>query len=311
MTAIDAAEPVQYPGYEEMCPWHHRMPFDGVPQEPRVVTRAEALYQSWAPAPGNSTPSWLYVSTARVNCGVFYVQPGGWFDSGNHPNPEQYYVLAGTLHLANPDTSDVIEITAGDASNIPARAFHHAWNLGTETCEILWWVPGEMHTDEFKASVDGDPTGDWRWYPREPVMLGGPHDANDGFASRLHELERWPSQTPKGPVDMQKLDRSTWLHLLQGGDPRLTFLRSYFYCDEQIRCGQLRLPASRETEPEQGAHETLIYVTQGALSVNLTGTGRSLLLSPGDLAFLPPGTRHGLQAIGDEPVVACFAEVGR
>jgi hypothetical protein len=41
--------------------------------------------------------SWMYVSTRRVNCGVFYVQPGGWFDPGNHPGPEPYYILSGTL----------------------------------------------------------------------------------------------------------------------------------------------------------------------------------------------------------------------
>ena len=31
---------------------------------------------------------------------------------------------------------------------------------------------------------------------------------------------------------MQHLPRSTWLHLLQGTDPRLTVLNSFFYCDE-------------------------------------------------------------------------------
>ena len=65
----------------------------------------------WAPAPGNSTPSWITVSTPRVNAGVFLVQPGGWFDSGNHPGPEPYYIIKGTLHLSNPDTGDVIEVS--------------------------------------------------------------------------------------------------------------------------------------------------------------------------------------------------------
>ena len=147
---------IEYPGYEAICPWHHRQPFDGVEQYPTVITRADAPYQSWSPAPGNSTPSWMYVGTKRVNCGTFYVQPGGWFDPGNHPNPEPYYILKGTLHLSNPDTSDVIEMRAGEASNIPALAYHHAWNFGEEVCEILWWVPGEMHTDEFKAKLDRD-----------------------------------------------------------------------------------------------------------------------------------------------------------
>jgi hypothetical protein len=53
----------------------------------------------------------------------------------------------------------VIEINTGDAANIPAFAYHIAFNMGDTEAEILWWVPGEMHTDEFKAKLDrGDDT---------------------------------------------------------------------------------------------------------------------------------------------------------
>jgi quercetin dioxygenase-like cupin family protein len=293
---------IEYPGYEAACPWHHRQPFADGEQHPTVITRAEAPYSSWAPVPGNSTPSWIYVGTKRVNCGTFYVQPGGWFDPGNHPNPEPYYILKGTLHLSNPDTSDVIEIRAGEASNIPAFAYHHAWNFGDETCEILWWVPREMHTDEFKAKMDRDSSNP-QWYERAPVMLNGPNQRNDGFPSHLDDLTKWPSEVPtKGPADMQHLPPSTWLHLLQGTDPRLTVLNSFFYCDEHIRCSLVSLPRGRESQAESGDYERLLYVEKGALSVNLTGTGKSLLAHPDDLVFLPPFTEHSLQAIGDEPV---------
>ena len=108
--------------YEELCPWHHREPFaDGV-QKPLVLRPDDSYFVSWAPAPGNSTPSWITVSTERVNAGVFLVQPGGWFDSGNHPGPEPYYIIKGTLHLSNPATGDVCGGSAGQASNTPAFA---------------------------------------------------------------------------------------------------------------------------------------------------------------------------------------------
>ena len=32
---------------------------------------------------------------------------------------------------------------------------------------------------------------------------------------------------------MMKLDRSTWLHLITGDEPRQAYLTSFFYCDEQ------------------------------------------------------------------------------
>ena len=87
---------------------------------------------------------------------MFCVPAGCWFDPGDHPNPEPYYILEGTLHLSNPDTSDVVELKAGDASNIPAWAHHHGFNFGDDDCYIAWWVPGEMHTDLFKQKVEND-----------------------------------------------------------------------------------------------------------------------------------------------------------
>jgi quercetin dioxygenase-like cupin family protein len=310
MTAVDDTRTgLDYPGYEALLPWHHRQPFDGVPQVPCVIARRDACYFSWAPEPGNSMATWVYVGTRRLNQGTFYVEPGHWFDAGNHPNPEPYYVLRGELMLANPDTSGVVHLRAGEAANIPAHAYHHAWNVGHETCEILWWVPGEMHTDEFKQAISTREHGEWRWYGREAVMLNGSHDRNDGFPSHLDDLARWPpGASVEGPLDMQHLPRSKWLHLLQGRDPRLTILVSFFFCDEAIRCGKVALPAGRESEPQSGPWETTLYVESGALSVNLTGAARSLLAGEGEVVFLPPGTEHSLQAIGDEPVVALFAE---
>jgi quercetin dioxygenase-like cupin family protein len=300
----------EFAGYEALLPWHHRQPFDGVPQEPRVISRSDTCYFSWSPEPGNAMATWVYVGTQRLNQGTFYVEPGHWFDAGNHPNPEPYYVLRGELMLANPDTSGVVHLKAGDAANIPALAYHHAWNVGDETCEILWWVPGEMHTDEFKHAISTRAHGEWRWYDRDAVMLNGRHYRNDGFPSHLDHLRSWPPDAPPGgPLDMQHLPRSKWLPLLQGQDPRLTILVSFFYADEQIRCGKVELPAGRESERMSWPGEKTLYVESGALSVNLSGSATSLLAGPDDVVFLPPGTEHSLQSIGDEPVSALFVEV--
>jgi quercetin dioxygenase-like cupin family protein len=301
---MSVATEVEYPRYEELCPWHHRQPFGEGDPHPTVIRREDAIFNSWAPAPGNSTPSWMYLSTRRMNSGVFSVQPGGWFDPGNHPNPEPYYILKGTLHLSNPDVGDVVELRAGDASNIPALAYHHGFNFGDEEVVILWWVPGEMHTDDFKSKIQNEKMGEWRWYEREAVTLGG-RERNDGFPSQLDALASWPgAQNGASEHHMMKLDRTRWLHTLQGRDPRLVALVSFFYADERIRCGEVRLPRSRETEPETSEWEKLYYVTQGNFTVNLTGTNQSLLGNAHDAIYVPPGVTHSLQAFGDEAAVA-------
>lgn len=289
----------EFPRYEEMCPWHRRQPFGDGDSYPRVIAREDALFQSWSPAPGNSTPSWMYLSTPLLNSGVFSVQPGGWFDPGNHPNPEPYYILKGTLHLSNPDVGDVVELSAGDASNIPAFEYHHAFNVGDEECVILWWVPGEMHTEEFKRKIQENEPGEWQWYERIPVTIGGV-ERNEGFPSQLDGLTAWPSANGRSEHHMQKLHRSEWLHVLHGRDPRLTVLTSFFYADERIRCGEVRLPRSRESEPETSEWEKLFYVTEGNFTVNLTGKGQSLLARAHDAIYVPAGVTHSLQAFGDD-----------
>ena len=298
-------ESEQYAGYEAACPWHHRQPFDGVEPHPRVITRADAAYLAWAPDDSVTQPVWMYVSTERVNAGTFYVQPKEWFDPGNHPGPEPYYCLRGTLLLGNPDTAGVIEINEGDAANIPALAYHIAFNFGDGEAEILWWVPGEMHTEEWKQKIN-DGTG--KWYEREPVTLHGTHDRNDGFPSHLDDLAQWPPQgSTKGPLDVQPLPRPTWMHTFEGTNRRKTILVSFFYCDERIRCATLTMPKWGESQRSSGDYERLIYVKSGTLAVNLPKAGSGLLAYPGDMVFLPPFTEHSLQAIDDGPVTAISA----
>jgi mannose-6-phosphate isomerase-like protein (cupin superfamily) len=146
-----------YPKYRALWPPYQSIPYrpDEEPR-PTLLRAADHRFDAWAPAPGNATPSWTWVSTPNINSGMFSVPAGCWFDPGDHPNPEPYYILQGTLHLSNPDTSDVVELRAGDASNIPAWSHHHGFNFGDEDCYIAWWVPGEMHTDLFKQKVEND-----------------------------------------------------------------------------------------------------------------------------------------------------------
>ncbi|MFN8224123.1 MAG: cupin domain-containing protein [Gaiellales bacterium] len=300
---IDVAATERFAGYEALCPWHHRQPFaDGV-QEPRLITRKDALYCSGLPE--RQEPVWMYVSTHRVNAGTLFVQPGEGFEPGDHPGPEPYYCLRGELELGNPDTGSSIRIKAGDAANIPALAQHWARNVGEEPAEVIWWVPGEMHTDEWKEKIH---KGVGKWYEREPVTFDGPRDRNEGFTSHLDDLGSWPPARPaRLPYDMHHLPRSTWLHMLHGTDRRRTILVSFFYCDERIRIAKLQIPHSGETEPRSGDYERLLYVESGTLSVTLVGTGQGIVAEPGDMVFLPPHTEHCLQAIDVGPVTALSA----
>ena len=249
---------------------------------------------AWAPDDSVVQPCWMYVSTERVNAGTFYVAAEGVVRSGQPSGSGAVLLPGGRLLLGNPDTADVIEIRAGDAANIPAFAYHIAFNLGDTEAEILWWVPGEMHTEEWKEKIHN---GKGKWYEREPVTLNGTHDRNEGFPSHLDDLASWPPAQPtNGPLDMQHLPRSTWMHTFEGTDRRKTILVSFFYSDERIRCAKLTIPRYGESQRNSGDYERLIYVESGTLSVNLsTASGLIAQARRHDL----PAAVHRAQPAGD------------
>ncbi len=296
-----------YPKYRALWPPYRSVPHaeDG-PAQPTLLRKADLRFDAWAPAPGNATPSWTFASTRNINAGVFAVGAGGWFDPGDHPNPELYYILQGTLHLSNPDSSQLVELRAGDAAAIPGFAYHHGYNFGDEDCRIAWWVPGEMHTDLFKQKVENDTLYELGWYERKPVVFGGAHDRNEGFPSRLDQLEAWPAAVAAHESDMVSLPRERWLRLIAGDEPRRAYLRSFFYADAQIRGGELRLPGRRDTKPETQPFEQVLHVVQGELVVALTGTTDVLRADPGDVIFLPAGVEHSYMALGADGARAVF-----
>lgn len=293
--------------YRALWPPYQSVPHAAdAPAVPTVQRWADLRFDAWAPAPGNATPSWTFASTRNINAGVFAVAAGGWFDPGDHPNLELYYILQGTLHLSNPDTSQVVELRAGDAGLIPRLAYHHGYNFGDVDCLIAWWVPAEMHTDLFKQKVENGTLYELGWYERKPVVLGGAHDRNDGFPSRLDQLESWPTDAPAFEADMVALPRERWLQLVAGDEPRRAYLRAFWYADPQIRGGELRLNGRRDTQPETQPFEQVLHVVEGELVVALTGTTDVLRAGPGDTIFLPAGVEHSYMAMGAGGARAVF-----
>ena len=182
---------IEHPGYEAICPWHHRQPFDRVRAVPDGDQPGRRPLFVVGARPGQQH---AVVDLRRHEAGELRRVLRAARKSGSIRAITQARsrttCLRGCLHLGNPDTADVIEIQAGDAANIPAFAYHHCLQLRRyRGPEILWWVPGEMHTDEWKEKVH---EGRGKWYEREPVTLNGPHERNEGFPSHLDDLASWP-----------------------------------------------------------------------------------------------------------------------
>jgi mannose-6-phosphate isomerase-like protein (cupin superfamily) len=314
--------------FEELASWSGNWPFG--PQEPyaRVIRQNEAMFQAWGISNEgmNRTPVWFYVSTKTINTGIFSLAPGDYFKPGNHPNPEPYLLLDGTIHLGNPDTGQLLEVTKGDIVLIPAMQMHVGYNFGSETCRMLWMIPHEKMTDEFHANPVYD---DHYMNLREPIVLhrdtvhqdeehstfAQPNfEAGAGPKSRHADLRRWPPASGDSVVNDPEVSnshlyhRGQWLHFVTGRDFTHQFLTSFAYSTEQFQFGTVKIPPNRITNAIQVNAERVYYpMDDDNFIVNLMETNESLIGRKGDAIFVPAGCAHQFQNPGAHAIEATFA----
>jgi mannose-6-phosphate isomerase-like protein (cupin superfamily) len=292
------------PSWETLTPWSKRFPFaPGDKVRPVVVERRSAYLSSWGPDPDgrHRTPCWVYTSTEQIGfvC-IMSVAPGDFFEIGNHPNVETYYQLSGVLQVSNPDTGQVAEVRPGDGFVMPAYEYHVGYNFSTEESLTLACVPGESHTPEFHDNPLLAEN-----YSREPISLFGSVREHDGFESRLRQLASWPDEgRPVGKRDFRVLPKRDWLRFVLGKDPRAAVLASFYYSTPQLAAWSVLVPPNRISEVHQADGETVIYLYQHNLIIDLAGTGDSLYAEAGDAIFIPPGVPFQYQNRSDVPVEA-------
>lgn len=289
--------------WETLTQWSKGFPFrEGTGQVPRVIPRRSIPFASWGPDPDgwHRTPCWIYTSTPQIGfvC-TMSVAPGDFFENGNHPNVETYYQMSGTLHVQNADTGQVIEVRPGDGFVMPAFEYHIGHNFSTEESVTLCCVPGESHTDEFRKNPILAEN-----YAREPVTLFGKSSSNSGFSSQLRHLAEWPSMNPteRGKSDFVRVPRSEWLNVVLGADPRHALLASFYYSSPQLAAYSITVPPNRIGQAHAINGETVIYVKELDVIIDVLETGESLYAEEGDAVFIPPGVKFQYQNRRDKTV---------
>jgi oxalate decarboxylase/phosphoglucose isomerase-like protein (cupin superfamily) len=304
-------------------------PFLGRPPYPRVIHEHEAKFQASGISNDglNRTPVWFYAYTTTILTGIFSLAPGDYFKPGNHPNPEAYFILDGTIHLGNPDTGQVVEVTKGDVVLIPAFQMHVGYNFGSETCRMLWMIPREGMTDEFRANpVYDDHYMNFRQpivLHRDPVHRDHEHGgfAQPGFlpdkkpASRHTDLRRWPPANGKSAVHDPDVDnahlyhRGQWLHFVTGRDFDHQFLTSFAWSTDEFQFGTVKIPPNRITNAIAIGGDRVYWPMseQSDLIVNIMDTNESLIGRRRDAIYVPGNVAHQFQNPGHEAVEAVFA----
>ena len=207
---------------------------------------------------------------------------------------ELFYVLAGVLVLANPETGEVHRLEPGEAVWFGPDTWHHGVSHGTETLRVL----------EFFAPPPA--TGSSQPYANTKPYLSTPSYTQDDW------LGAWPAAAPQALENHTQhvVRRTDVLWRLEGEEHEL--LVGILLSTEQLTCGSIELLPGRRSDIRLHGGDCAGYVVEGRLNLLLPDGVEG---SPGKLWFqvepqdgflVPEGVPYQLFNMTDEPVRLLF-----
>jgi quercetin dioxygenase-like cupin family protein len=268
--------------------------------KPTALPYEQVTRHVWGDAGSGQVIDWIYVSSSKIHQLVFALPAGGRFrHSDAHRTifaaDELYYVLSGTLALANPESGEVQRLTAGEAAFFGRDTWHHAFNCGTEPLRVL----------EFFAPPPA--SGSSSAYAKTKPLLSTSSYTQD----RL--LGHWPAARAEAArsASFTVLRDADLLWRMEGREqPALTGL---LVSTDQLTVGKLCLLPGQVTDPETHGGDESLYVLEGVLSLSVAAADSApwYELRAGDGFYLPEGTSHQYRNLSDRPVTVLFGVAPR
>ncbi len=274
---------------------------DVAPMGPGPVHRKNVILKLWGDEVAGQVNDWIYVMGQRLVQMVFSIAPGGRFTQSDQWKPiygadELYYVVKGTLVLANPETGEVVRAEEGEALHFHPDTWHHGFNNG----------PGELQVLEFFAPAPPQETvaeaGDGYGHARPPLR----HPTYE----RNAVVGNWPpgGSEPAGRRTIHKADASKTLWRLEGEQRRI--LVGIMLSTPGLTAGRIELLPGQFSDVRTHAGDLALFVEHGRLNVLLPdedGSARWSELHAEDGFYAPAGTPHRYFNETDEPVRCLFA----
>jgi quercetin dioxygenase-like cupin family protein len=266
-----------------------RPTFDG----PATIPYASAVRFLWGDDVSGEVSDWIYASTDLIHMLVWALPPGGrCLHSDTHRTvfgaDVTYFVLGGTLVLANPETGEVRVAEVGEAVLFRRDTWHHIFSHGVDQLRVL----------EFFAPPPS--TGTSRKYAQTRPPLEEVRHANDDL------LGQWPPELPEPTLHHRTASDILWR---RDGDALVGITVS----TEHLTVGTLSLLPGQHGDPEEHGGDETLYVLEGVLNVRTWSDGSEGWheLHPGDGFYCPAGTPHRYSNVGGGIVRAAFGVAPR
>jgi mannose-6-phosphate isomerase-like protein (cupin superfamily) len=117
--------------------WSAGYPFAPAEKRPCLLTSEMSIPRVYGHQPHQAATQ-LHVSTDKIACTEFAIQPGQYFHPPDiHTGDEVYYILRGTASVMNCESGQVHTVHAGEIFYIPKGAWHQTFNFSDEPLVVL------------------------------------------------------------------------------------------------------------------------------------------------------------------------------
>jgi quercetin dioxygenase-like cupin family protein len=260
---------------------------------PGTVRAAEATLKLWGDDAAGYVNDWIYVSNEKIQQLVFSLAPGGRFGHSeryrtNLGADEIFYVLAGMLVLANPETGEVHRVEPGEAVWFGPDTWHHGVSQGTETLRVL----------EFFAPPPA--TGSSQPYANTKPYLSAPTYVQDEW------LGGWPaaSAAARERYTQQVVRSADVLWRLEGEENQV--LVGILLSTDRLTCGVVELLPGQRSDVRTHGGDCAGYVAEGRLNLLLLEGKQWCQVGTDDGFFVPAGLPYQWFNMTDRPVRLLF-----
>lgn len=263
---------------------------------PTALRYETAARHLWGDAESGQVADWIYVSSSKIHQLVWGLPPGGAFRHSNEYRTifgadVVYYVLSGTMVIANPETGEVHRVGPGEAAFFRRDTWHHVFNYSAEMLRVL----------EFFAPPPSQ--GASGAYARSKSLL------TENKYGLDCALGRWPMEraTIESGFTITVIRESDLLWRLEGN--RDEVLVGVLCSTEHLLVGKLFLPPGRKSDVLSHPGDKSLYVLRSALHIYCPEQSEGSAwfeLRPQDGFFAPAGTPHQFHNMTDQPVELLF-----
>ena len=268
-----------------------RPTFDG----PAAIPYQSITRYLWGDDEAGEVADWIFVSSSYIHQIIYGVPAGQAFRHSDQfrtifAADLVYYILSGTVALANPVTGEVQRLQTGDAALFRRDTWHHAFSVGSEPLRVL-----EYFSPPPSKGTSGA-------YARQQPLLTESRYGRDDL------LERWPAAAEEEAASrtLHPVREADILWRLEGKEHPL--LVGILASTEHLTVGRIELQPGQKSDLQCHGGDEAIYVLDGRLNVRAFGDGAPswLELAAQDGAYLPFGTPHQYYNISNAPVTFLF-----